>query len=391
MTIAPIGLTVYGRLEHLKKTVMALQQNTLASQSTLYIFSDAPKLGDEEKVENVRKYIKTITGFKDIHIYERSKNSRLENNRKGQKYLLDKYGRMIWMAEDIVTAPGFLDYMNSALDIYEHNDNILSICGYTPNIKNENNYKSDSFIFQNCLAWGMGIWKDKYEMIKPIDHVKFLDLIKDEKEIEYVKNNCGRSFVKYFEDECLGNNNHLDVRATFVQYISNMYTVYPCKSLVQNIGHDGSGLHSGVTDKFKVELWDKRDNFLLNKNIIINENIKSEMLEYFSFTNNSIDESVLKNIIDQINQSKHTSFSIWGTNQLTAIILDKANIKINHVVCTWATDHILYNGYKVITPQEALDNGETNFIIMSFASRFKMRDSILKMTDEKLNLIMYED
>lgn len=39
---APILLFVYNRLEHLKQTMETLQNNTLAAESELYIYSDAP-------------------------------------------------------------------------------------------------------------------------------------------------------------------------------------------------------------------------------------------------------------------------------------------------------------------------------------------------------------
>ena len=64
MQLAPVGIATYSRLSHIKKTVESLQQNTLATQSELYIFSDAPKKCDEEIVLKIRKYIHTIKGFK---------------------------------------------------------------------------------------------------------------------------------------------------------------------------------------------------------------------------------------------------------------------------------------------------------------------------------------
>ncbi len=77
---APIGLIVYARLEHTKKTILALKNNALAKESKLYIFSDAPKDGDENKVTQMRDYIKTINGFKSVFIIERDTNSRVKNS-----------------------------------------------------------------------------------------------------------------------------------------------------------------------------------------------------------------------------------------------------------------------------------------------------------------------
>jgi hypothetical protein len=45
--LAPIGVSTYSRINHLKQSIEALQKNTLAKESELYIFSDAPKPGDD--------------------------------------------------------------------------------------------------------------------------------------------------------------------------------------------------------------------------------------------------------------------------------------------------------------------------------------------------------
>ncbi|WP_240516468.1 hypothetical protein [Brachyspira sp. G79] len=42
MYLAPVGLVVYNRIEHTKRVIEALKKNTLASDTDLYIFSDAP-------------------------------------------------------------------------------------------------------------------------------------------------------------------------------------------------------------------------------------------------------------------------------------------------------------------------------------------------------------
>ena len=58
MTLAPIVLFVYNRIEHTKKTIEALQKNTLANQSELFIYSDASKDKiNNTKVKIIRDYI----------------------------------------------------------------------------------------------------------------------------------------------------------------------------------------------------------------------------------------------------------------------------------------------------------------------------------------------
>ena len=67
-----------------------------------------------------------------------------------------------------------------------------------------------------------------------------------------------------------GTLNALDVRSIFWQTVHGMYTVYPTKSLTRNCSFDGYGVHSALSSKFDVaELWDKRDEFNLKKDIVL--------------------------------------------------------------------------------------------------------------------------
>ena len=76
---SPIALFVYNRLDNTQKTIEHLQRNSLADESILYIFSDGGKNEESwKKVKEVRNYLHTITGFKEVHIIERPENYYLE-------------------------------------------------------------------------------------------------------------------------------------------------------------------------------------------------------------------------------------------------------------------------------------------------------------------------
>lgn len=269
--LAPIGVSTYSRLNHLKQTIEALQRNTLAKDSEIYFFSDAPKKGDEEIVAKVRQYIHTIDEFKKVYIFERNTNSRIINNRSGIRELLDKYGRMIYLEEDIVTAPGFLQFMNDALRYYENDQRILSISGYTPPINASKYCADDSFFLPRFNAWGFGIWKDRYETIIPISKKEFSIFLHNRKDvIRFMA--AGEDMLNLLLSDVEGRINALDVKAMYRQFCNNQFTVYPRQSLVHNIGHDGTGVHCCKTAKYDVNLWDKT-HFEFIKNIKLNTNI----------------------------------------------------------------------------------------------------------------------
>ena len=70
--VAPIGISVYTRIDHFRRCIEALKNNTLARESELFIYSDAPSnVNDACLVGEVRKYAHSIRGFKSVRVIER--------------------------------------------------------------------------------------------------------------------------------------------------------------------------------------------------------------------------------------------------------------------------------------------------------------------------------
>ena len=165
MSLAPIALFVYNRLEHLEKTINALQNNILALDSELYIFSDGAK--DEkssEQVNKIRKYIKTISEFKKIIVIEREKNLGLANSIiSGVTEVINKYGKIIVLEDDMVTSRYFLKYMNEALEYYENEDRVISIHGYIYPVKKE---LPNTFFMKGADCWGWATWKRGWDLFE---------------------------------------------------------------------------------------------------------------------------------------------------------------------------------------------------------------------------------
>lgn len=277
--LAPIGISTYGRAEHLKRTVAALKANRLASKSDLFIFSDGPKPGDEEKVAAVRNFIRTIDGFKSVNIFERLGNDRIFNNRGGIEYLLEKYERVIFMEEDVVTAPGFLTYMNTALDQYASNQNIFSITGYCPPINIPKSHPHPIYLIKRFNGWGFGIWKDRYEKIKYLTMSDFYSLYKNKTLCKAFTDGGGWDMLPMLYMEALRRIDALDVKAMYAQFLSNQYTVYPVESLALNIGFDGTGVHCGKTDRYDIGLSDNH-HFSIPKNLVNNQEIINEFSKF---------------------------------------------------------------------------------------------------------------
>lgn len=282
--LAPICLSTYIRLEHLKKTIASLQENTLAQDSLLYIFSDAPRPGDEETVSEVRKYIHTIDGFREVNIVERETNGRVKNGRGGISFLLEKYGRCVFMEEDMVTAPGFLAFMNEAMDLYEDDKRIISVNGYTPPINIPSSYRGDGVLLGRFFGWGAGFWKHKYDLIQEyLDVDEYRKNIRDKKFFKKLTSN-GHEIYVMLEKEIRGEVDALDVKIMYQQALNDWFVVSPRKSLVRNIGYDGTGVHCGTSDRYDIpELWDKEASFSLSKDLAPDQRVSSLTKKFYRY------------------------------------------------------------------------------------------------------------
>ena len=161
--LAPIVLFVYNRPWHTKQTVEALQKNELSSESELFIYSDASKNKEaEEKVQEVREYIRTIDGFKKVTIIEREKNWGLANSIiDGVTKVVNEYGKIIVLEDDLVTSPYFLKFMNESLEFYKNEKKVWHISGWNYPIFKEQ--KCGTFLWKKMNCWGWSTWKDRWQ------------------------------------------------------------------------------------------------------------------------------------------------------------------------------------------------------------------------------------
>jgi hypothetical protein len=256
--LAPIVLFIYNRPFHTKQTIEALQKNNLANQSELFIFSDnAKNKSDQLNVDKVRTYIKTIDGFKSINIIFRKKNFGLADSIiDGVTKIVNEYGKIIVLEDDLVTSPYFLQFMNDNLRAYEDNLEVASIHGYIYKIKN----LPEVFFIKGADCWGWATWKNRWDVFEP-DGLKLLKKLKSKGLKKEANFNNTFNYTKMLEDQINGKNNSWAIRWYISTFLKDMLTLYPGRSLVQNIGFDSSGYHSGTTDLFSVYMNDSNASY----------------------------------------------------------------------------------------------------------------------------------
>jgi len=290
--LTPILFFAYNRPNHAKQTIEALKKNKLAKDSELFIYSDAAKnKNDQIKVEKVRNYINKINGFKKITVINRKHNWGLANSIiDGVTHIVNKYGKVIVLEDDLITSPYFLKYMNKALEMYKKEKNVASIHGYIYPIKN----LPETFFIKGADCWGWATWKNKWSVFEK-DGKKLLKEIKKRKIQKEIDFNGSYKYTKMLEDQIKGKNNSWAIRWYISAFLKDMVTLYPGKSYVQNIGFDSLASHCKFeTDIYNVKLIDK---FRLSK-IEAKESVfaKKKIAFYFKTNKKSFYEIIISKI-----------------------------------------------------------------------------------------------
>lgn len=247
---SPICLFTYNRLHHTQRTIAALHANPLANQSDLFIFSDGPKTEkDRVAINTLRKYLSKIEGFKSINIIEREHNLGLANSIiQGVTQIVNQYGKVIVLEDDLELSPYFLTFMNEGLALYQNEAKVASIHGYTFPFKAT---LPSTFFLKGADCWGWATWKRAWDKFEP-DGIKLLKALKAKnlnKEFDF---NHTQPNIQMLKDQIAGKNNSWAIRWNASAFIHDMLTLYPGKSLVRNIGFDNSGMHCVATDMYDV-------------------------------------------------------------------------------------------------------------------------------------------
>jgi len=248
--LAPIALFVYNRPQHTERTLKFLQHNELAAESRLYIFSDGAKTPqDEEKVAEVRAIINGLDGFKSVKIIERKENAGLANSViAGVTQLINDYGKVIVFEDDLVTSPHTLTYFNDGLNRYQPEEKVMHIGAYMYPLKADN--LPQSFFFRAATSWGWATWGRAWKHFEPnID--KLLNQFDNKKKSAFAIDNT-MNFWKQMQEFKNGKNNSWAIRWYASIFLKGGLTLNPSQSLVNNIGHDGTGVHSGINDIYNV-------------------------------------------------------------------------------------------------------------------------------------------
>lgn len=272
--LAPIIVFAYNRPEHLRQTLEALSKNDLASESVLYIYCDGAKANAtksqcDKVIQNqdfANQYALTAKKqglFRDIHVICSDKNKGLANSIiGGVTEVINQHGRVIVLEDDLLTSPYFIKYMNAALDFYALRPGVMSVSANRPPLSKmaiPDDYPYDVFVSLRSYSTGWATWSDRWNRVNwSMDFLP--EFLSHPEQIEAF-NRGGDDMTEML---CMQRDGKIDswaIRFGFAHFREHCVAILPCIPYVDNMGFDGSGIHSGTNEA------DFRNDLTLSKSV----------------------------------------------------------------------------------------------------------------------------
>lgn len=247
MSLAPIALFVFRRPDHTRRTIESLLANPEAARSEVVVFADGPRSErDVEAVEATRSVVRSA-GIPNLRLVARERNMGLAASVvAGVTELCDAHGRAIVLEDDLVLAPTFLRFMNEALERYRDDGRVYGVSGYMFPIEPPPGV--DAFFLPSTASWGWATWSRAWKKLAPASalHAR----IGQSRSLRH-RFDLEGSYPYWAMLEALlaGTIDSWAIRWYASVFLDNGLVLYPARSLVTNIGFDGSGTNCGADEQ----------------------------------------------------------------------------------------------------------------------------------------------
>jgi len=258
MNLAPIAFFAYKRPEHTRKALESLSQNEGAELSELFIYCDAAKRPEDVGAVNaVREVARSKQWCGKVHIIEHELNHGCNKSIvHGVTRTCQEFGRVIVVEDDLIFSPYFLNYMNVALDLYQDENQVMQISGYMFPVDLKS-LKIDALFLPSISSWGWATWQRAWNSYDP--EMKAYEQLKSDRKMIHKFDLYGAyPYFNMLEEHIEKNIDTWDIQWYLSTFMLNGLILYPKRSLVKNIGFDGSGTHCEATLNFNSEIYKGR-------------------------------------------------------------------------------------------------------------------------------------
>jgi len=239
---APIVVFAYRRPEHLRRTLQSLMHCDGFEDSHVIVYGDGPR-SDEERpsTEATRQVAREMLGSRAEYRFSDVNLGLSQSVIRGVTEVTDRFGRAIVLEDDLQVAPGFLAYVNSALDRYAETPSVFQVSGYQFDVPEFATRRSALFL-PLTVSWGWATWKRAWDCFDPLA-TGWERLLADESLRRRFDLGGIYGYSTMLVRQMAGVRDSWAVRWYWTAFRNEALTIFPPATLVRNTGFDGSGTH----------------------------------------------------------------------------------------------------------------------------------------------------
>lgn len=240
---SPVAMFVYNRPSHALASLEALARNRGFEHCSVHVFSDGPRTAaDAASVRAVRSGIRRLD-FENVVVVERRLNLGLSQSiKRGIADVLESSDRVIVLEDDLLTHPGFLEFMNAALERYRNAPKVRAINGFM--YPRAFPSADRALILPYMSSWSWATWRDSW-LDQPLSLKQAHNVLRQRRSLRR-EADIGGVYPYYLalNRSLRGPRDEFALLWALNIFLSGGVSVWPSASLVRNIGFDGSGDHS---------------------------------------------------------------------------------------------------------------------------------------------------
>lgn len=350
MKIATILFT-YNRSRHTKQVLDALASNNVLPEK-LFIFQDGIKQGLKKDEWMMVKEIIHNVDFCPVEIIESETNKGLARSIvDGVDFALQFYDAVIVLEDDCVPAPSFMKFMYQSLEKYEMCNQVYCVSGYAWNIALKPD-EYDAYFNGRISSWGWGTWRSRWQQY-----------VQDNQIIKRLSGNIdgsrklaswGKDLPTMLAGRMNGKNDSWAVYWALGVIEKGGLCLCPYKSLISNVGFDGTGTHCGVGEN---HINDLNTEVIEHFNLPESLEIQSRVCKAFSsLFGSKLCMSSVKDVKDNV--------VIYGLGNFFHQYENDLNDDFNVVALCDKSKKGFYAGYEIIGPSDIGRYEECKVVIM---------------------------
>lgn len=239
-----VALLVYDRPEHTRRVVDSLIQNGVRSLRVFMDSAEDPGVHRRQQ-QMLEDFAKRRELSVDLHRHTRRQG--LANSvRFALRSVFEKADAAVILEDDCVVRPGGLAFFADGLRAMRHERRVRSICGYLhpcPFIR----AAAAPLLLKRFCPWGWATWRDRW-----CDYDSDLRRVVQRLEQRVELDALGRDLAELCRSEAYLEN-RVDIWSVnwiLEHYATGTLCAYPCDSMIENIGLDGTGQNCVETANF---------------------------------------------------------------------------------------------------------------------------------------------